>query len=160
MDRDSPRPRDTKWVAAVRSSPATFALAAADVVLFAWVAAHGSTTDTATLVRFGALEPSRVWGGEWWRLLTAAFLHVGLLHLAWNLFFGIPLCRLVEGAIGPRRFLALYLASALGASAASLLGHQAAVSAGASGALFGVAGAMFALYRRVVGSWSAFFRAS
>lgn len=158
MNRDSPRPRDTKWVAAVLSSPVTFALAAVDVALFAWVAAHGSTTDTATLVRFGALEPSRVWDGEWWRLLTAAFLHVGVLHLAWNLFFGVPLCRLVEGAIGWKRFLALYLLSALGASAASLLGHGA-ISAGASGALFGVAGAMFALYRRLVGSWGAFFRA-
>ncbi len=158
MDRDSPRPRDTKWVAAVLSSPITFALAAADIAVFAWVAAHGSTTDTATLVRFGALEPSRAWAGEWWRLLTAAFLHVGVLHLAWNLFFGVPLCRLVESALGPKRFLALYLASALGASATSLLGLTA-VSAGASGALFGVAGAMFALYRRLVGSWSAFFRA-
>lgn len=158
MDRDSPRPRDTKWVAAVLSSPVTFALAAANVALFAWVAAHGSTTDTATLVRFGALEPSRVWAGEWWRLLSAAFLHVGILHLAWNLVFGVQLCRLVEGAVGPKRFLTLYLASALGASATSLLGLTA-VSAGASGALFGVAGAMFALYRRLVGSWSAFFRA-
>ena len=73
-----PRPRDTRWGAAVRAAPVTFALAATDIAVFAWVAAHGSTTSTATLVRFGALEPSRVWAGEWWRLLTAAFLHVGV----------------------------------------------------------------------------------
>lgn len=158
MSPGSPRLRDTRWGAAVLASPATFALAAADIAVFAWVASQGSTTDPATLIRFGALEPSRVWDGEWWRLLTAAFLHVGVLHLGWNLFFGVPLCRLVEGAFGPKRFLALYLVSALGASAASLLGNGV-VSAGASGALFGVAGAMFALYRRVVGSWGAFFRA-
>lgn len=159
MRGDAPRPRDTRWGAALRSAPITYTLAAADIAVFAWVALHGPTTDTATLIRFGALEPTRVWSGEWWRLLTAAFLHVGVLHLTWNLFFGVPLCRLVEGAIGSRRLLALYLLSALGASAASLLGHQAAVSAGASGALFGVAGAMFALYRRLVGSWRAFFGA-
>jgi membrane associated rhomboid family serine protease len=159
MRADAPRFRDTRWGAALRSAPVTFALAGADIAVFGWVALHGSTTDTATLIRFGALEPSRVWSGEWWRLLTAAFLHVGVLHLTWNLFLGIPLCRLVEGALGARRFLLLYLLAALGASAASLLGHQAAVSAGASGALFGVAGAMFALFRRLVGSWGAFFRA-
>ncbi len=159
MRADDPRFRDTRWGAALRAAPITFGLAGANVAVFAWVAAHGPTTDTATLIRFGALEPARVWAGEWWRLLTAAFLHVGVLHLAWNLFLGVPLCRLVEGALGGKRFLILYLASALGASAASLLGHQAVVSAGASGALFGVAGAMFALYRRVVGSWAAFLRA-
>ena len=159
MRADAPRLRDTRWGATLRSAPVTFALAAADIAVFAWVALHGPTTDTATLIRFGALEPARVWSGEWWRLLTAAFLHVGVLHLTWNLFLGVPLCRLVEGALGARRFLALYLLATLGASAASLLGHQAAVSAGASGALFGVAGAMFALFRRLVGSWGAFFRA-
>lgn len=158
MEDDAPRTRYGRAGAILRGSPATYALAALDVAYFAWVAAHGSTTDPATLVRFGALEPSRVWDGEWWRLLAAAFLHVGVLHLAWNLFFGVPLCRIVEGALGSRRFLAVYLLSAVGASSASLLG-QTAVSAGASGALFGVAGAMFALYRRAVGSWGAFFRA-
>jgi len=140
---------------ALAEAPLTFGFAAACVALLAWVEAHGSSTDTATLVRFGALERGRVWSGEVWRLVTASFLHVGWIHLAWNVAAGIPWCRPVERAAGPVRFLVIYLASAVGASALSLLG-QDVVSAGASGALFGVVGATLALHRRALGSWRAF----
>jgi membrane associated rhomboid family serine protease len=136
-------------------TPATYAIAAICVAALAWVEAHGSSTDVATLVRFGALERGRVWAGEPWRLLTAPFLHVGWFHLGWNVAAGIPWCRPVERALGSRRFLLVYLASAVGASALSLLG-QDVPSAGASGALFGVVGATLALHRRALGSWRAF----
>jgi membrane associated rhomboid family serine protease len=141
----------------VAETPASFALAAACVAAFAWVAAHGPTTDPEVLVRFGALERSRVWAGEPWRLLTAPFLHIGWVHLAWNAFFGVLACRLVERALGARRLLVVYLASALGASALSLLG-QDAIAAGASGPLFGVVGTILALHRRGLPSWRAFVR--
>ncbi|ABC82564.1 rhomboid family intramembrane serine protease [Anaeromyxobacter dehalogenans] len=154
MPPGAPRPRDG-LAARLRAAPGTAALAALDLAVFGWVAAHGSTTDPALLARMGALDHARVWDGEPWRLLTAAFLHVGPVHLVWNLAFGVPLCALVERAIGTRRFLVVYLASALGGSAASMLAAMP-MSAGASGALFGVAGAMLALYRRAVGSWRAF----
>lgn len=154
MPAQPPRSRD-ELAARLRSAPATVALSATIVAAFGWVAAHGSTSDPAVLARFGALDHARVWDGEPWRLLTAAFLHVGPIHLAWNLAFGMPLCVLVERALGSRRFLLVYLASALAGSAASMLGGMP-MSAGASGALFGVAGAMLALYRRAVGSWRAF----
>lgn len=139
----------------VAATPLSLALAAASVAWLAWVEAHGTATDPATLVRFGALERGRVWSGEPWRLLTAPFLHVGWFHLAWNVLMGVPWCRPVERAIGSARFLLVYVASALGASALSLLG-QDVVSAGASGALFGVVGATLALHLRAVGSWVAF----
>lgn len=154
----TPRPSLTvqgRLLAPVAETPLSFALAAACVAMLAWVEAHGSATDPATLVRFGALERSRVWAGEVWRLAVAPFLHVGWVHLAWNVLMGVPWCRPVERALGSARFLLIYLASAVGASALSLIG-QDVVSAGASGALFGVVGATLALHRRAVGSWRAF----
>ena len=141
----------------VAETPVSFALAAACVAFLAWVEAHGSSTDRDALVRFGALERGRVWAGEPWRLLTAAFLHIGWVHLAWNAFFGVLACRLVERALGSGRLLIVYLSSALGASALSLLG-QDEVAAGASGPLFGVIGAILALHRRGLPSWRAFLR--
>jgi membrane associated rhomboid family serine protease len=144
-----------RLLAPVAATPLSLALAAACVAMLGWVEAHGSSTDPATLVRFGALERSRVWSGEVWRLLAAPFLHVGWIHLAWNVLMGIPWCRPVERVLGPSRFLLVYLASAVGASALSLLG-QDVVSAGASGPLFGVVGATLALHLRAVGSWRAF----
>jgi membrane associated rhomboid family serine protease len=137
------------------ATPVTWLLASACVAALAWVEAHGASTDAATLVRAGALERGRLSAGQPWRLLTAAFLHVGWVHLAWNLAAGVPLCRRLERFVGPARFLSIYLASAVGASAVSALG-QDVVSAGASGALFGVIGATLALHRRALGSWRAF----
>ena len=88
--------------------------------------------------------------GEWYRLVTAAFLHGGLLHLALNMYglylFGPPL----EAALGRARFLALYLVSALGGSAASFaFNRPGQVSVGASGAIFGLFAAWFVVSRRL-----------
>jgi rhomboid protease GluP len=81
--------------------------------------------------------------GEWWRLGTAMFLHFGLLHLAVNAWALWDAGRLVERLYGPFRFLALYLASGLAGNLLSLLAHgDHAVSGGASGAIFGIYGAL------------------
>jgi len=157
VEDTTPRVAGAGWLGRVRTAPLSYALALADVAVFLWVARHGPTTDPEVLVRFGALAPARVWTGEWWRLLSAAFLHVGALHLAANVIFGTPWCAALERALGSARFLGLYLASAVGASALSLLAaHQ--ISAGASGAIFGVVGAALALHRRAIGSWRGFLR--
>jgi membrane associated rhomboid family serine protease len=142
-------------LAALRAAPVSAALMAANVAVFALTTALGAGRDEGVLVRAGALERSHVWAGEPWRLLTAAFLHLGPVHLATNVLFGFLACRLVEPALGPGRFLGLYLASAIGGSALSLLG-QDGVSAGASGALFGILGALLALHRRALGGWRPF----
>jgi membrane associated rhomboid family serine protease len=88
--------------------------------------------------------------GEYWRLLTAAFLHGSVIHLALNMYalflFGPPL----EAALGRARFLALYQVSALGGSAASYaVAGPASPSLGASGAVFGLLGAFFVVNRRL-----------
>jgi membrane associated rhomboid family serine protease len=86
--------------------------------------------------------------GEWYRLLTAAFLHAGLLHLGFNMlmlwWIGAPL----EEAMGRARYLLLYVVSGLAGSAGALLYSPEAVTVGASGAVFGLLGAAFVLERQ------------
>jgi membrane associated rhomboid family serine protease len=86
--------------------------------------------------------------GEWWRMLTAAFLHGNLLHLGMNMlmlwWIGAP----VEESLGRARFLALYLASALAGSAGALLLSPNAFTVGASGAIFGILGAALVFERQ------------
>lgn len=141
--------------AALTGAPATLGIALVCTAAWAWTAITGDSTSARHLVAVGALERGHVWAGEPWRILTAPFLHAGAAHLAWNvagaLLSGGPL----ERALGTRRFLAIYLSSAVGGSALSLLA-QDAVSVGASGALFGIVGAVLALRHRALGTWRAF----
>lgn len=81
--------------------------------------------------------------GEWWRLATAMFLHFGILHLLMNMVALWDSGRLVERLFGPIRFAAIYLASGLTGNLVSLIFHgDRAVSGGASGAIFGIYGAL------------------
>lgn len=93
--------------------------------------------------------------GEWFRLLTAAFLHANLFHLLVNMFALGSLGPQLEAALGRSRFLALYLLSALGGSALSLvLSRPDQYGVGASGAIFGLFGAFYVVVRRVGGDTS------
>ncbi len=96
----------------------------------------------------GALFGPLVADGEWWRLVTAAFLHYGFIHLGMNMlalwWFGPPL----EAALGSSRFLLLYLAAGLAGSAGALVTSPNAVTVGASGAIYGVFGAILVLERQ------------
>jgi rhomboid protease GluP len=83
--------------------------------------------------------------GEWWRLFTAMFLHFGLIHLAFNMWVLWSLGQLTERLFGSAYFLVLYLFSGLCGSLGSLYWHPDVNSAGASGAIFGVMGGLFAL---------------
>lgn len=86
--------------------------------------------------------------GDWWRLLTAAFLHYGPIHLGMNMlalwWFGRPL----EAALGRGRFIGLFVASGLAGSAGALLFKPLAPTVGASGAIFGILGAAIVLERQ------------
>src|SRR5437879_3607367 len=95
-------------------------------------------------------HPDRETGGSW-RLITATFLHAGLLHIAFNMWALVWLGTAVEGALGHLRFLLLYLASGLAGSAGALVWspHQPVV--GASGAIFGILGAGLILEWRATG---------
>lgn len=92
------------------------------------------------LVPTFALQPLTIAEqGEWWRLVTAAFLHGGWLHLAMNMLALWQIGSALEQMIGPSRFLTLYFVAALGGSIASYtFSDQFAYSVGASGAIFGL----------------------
>jgi membrane associated rhomboid family serine protease len=96
----------------------------------------------------GALYGPAVADGDWWRLFTAAFLHYGPIHLAFNMlalwFFGAA----VETAIGRGRYLLVYMVSGLAGSAGALVFSPNSVTVGASGAIFGILGAALVLERQ------------
>ena len=98
-----------------------------------------------SLVSWGADFGPYTLSGEWWRTLTSTFLHIGFLHLALNGWCLWRLGRMAEPLLGSGRFAALYLLSGLGGSLVSLAVHPLLVSAGASAAIFGVAGSLIAL---------------
>ena len=90
--------------------------------------------------------------GEYYRLLTAAFLHAGIFHLAMNMFALATLGPTLESALGRIRFLALYMLSALGGSTLSfLLSSPGQLGVGASGAIFGLFGAYYVVVRKLGG---------
>ena len=99
--------------------------------------------DIEVLVNMGALYgPITVVDGEWWRLLSAMFLHGGITHLLMNMFSLYLIGRGVEQYFNTTSYLSIYLFSGLLGGLASLYMHHASVGVGASGAIFGIFGAM------------------
>jgi rhomboid protease GluP len=98
------------------------------------------------LVNWGANYGPLTVNGQWWRLLTCVFIHGGLLHIAFNMWCLWDLGRLAESIYGHWTFAAVYLISGLSASIGSLVRHPDILSVGASGAIFGIAGALIASF--------------
>jgi rhomboid protease GluP len=135
----------------------TYVLLAANVLVFLAMTVAGGSTDTDVLIRFGAKVNALIAEGQVWRLLTSMFLHIGVMHLAFNsyaLFIeGIE----VERLYGRARFLIIYLLAGLWGSLFSFaLGKG--ISAGASGAIFGLFGALIAYFVRHRDVFGAFGR--
>jgi membrane associated rhomboid family serine protease len=89
--------------------------------------------------------------GEWWRLITAAFLHYGPIHLGMNMLALWWLGQPVEAALGRARFTLIYFVAGLAGSAGALLLSPNEVTVGASGAIFGILGALFVLEYHATG---------
>jgi membrane associated rhomboid family serine protease len=131
----------------------TKGLIAANVLVFLANLAQGSSFNrtSGSIFDQGALFVASpfiqggVGEGEWWRLITAAFLHGNLLHIGLNMLVLWMVGAPVEEAIGRGRFLALYLVSGLAGSAGALLWSPNAITVGASGAIFGILGAALVL---------------
>lgn len=149
-----PPPARQSFFQQLRAAPVSATLFAICVLVFIAAERAGSTQDPQTLLQFGATWRGLVWKGEYWRLFTSMFLHIGVVHLVWNLYAGFSWTAPFERLVGPWRFLTVYLLSGLAGSAASVIGHDA-VSAGASGALFGVVGGIIVVQRKLHGSWAA-----
>jgi rhomboid protease GluP len=103
--------------------------------------------DRATLVAFGAKENHAILAGEYWRFLTPVFLHIGMIHLLFNQYALYLFGREVEQLFGTLRFALIYLLAGVAGSVASFA-FSAAVSAGASGAIFGIIGALTVFFLR------------
>ncbi len=143
------------------SSPATNVLVAINCLVFVWMLLHGvSITDPTPnqLVRFGATDPQLIlFAGQWWRLLTATFVHVGLIHIATNMWCLWNLGLLGEPLLGPWGLVAVYLLTGIAGNLLSLacnilwalIRHDPSglfsIGAGASGAVFGIAGILIVL---------------
>lgn len=97
------------------------------------------------VLRFGASHGPYVAQGDWWRLLACAFVHIGFVHFMVNMASLFAL-RIVESFYGSGAFLLLYLLCAVTGSLSSVLWHPSVVSAGASGAIFGMAGALITFF--------------
>ena len=127
---------------------ATPALIAVNVVVFLAMIAAGAgflTPHPAVHLAWGANFGPATKEGGWWRLGSAPFLHFGVVHLAFNMWALAASGRVVERLFGPTRFLLLYLFAGLTGSFTSLLlNGDKVISAGASGAVLGVYGALFA----------------
>jgi len=125
----------------------TIALIAINVLVFAAMVASG--------ISFVAPTPQDVatWGGDygpwtvgkdqWWRLLTSTFLHFGIVHIGMNMYVLYQIGPFIETVFGRIRYLAIYFVAGLAGSLVSVWIHPNAVGAGASGAIFGLYGAVF-----------------
>lgn len=119
----------------------TWALIALCVVMFVWAELSGGTETIPVLLRFGANYGPLTQAGEWWRLVGAMFMHIGWMHLAMNMYSLWIVGPILERFMGTLRFLAMYAVAGVGGSLASVMLGSGNISAGASGAVFGVFGA-------------------
>ncbi|MFT8824355.1 MAG: rhomboid family intramembrane serine protease [Liquorilactobacillus mali] len=124
----------------VKKPVVTYTLLGINVLVFILMTLAGGSQSVGVLVEFGAKVNTLIVAGQWWRLITPMFLHIGFEHIVLNMitlyFVGIQL----ENILGRGRFLAVYLMSGIAGNLASFAFNPDALSAGASTALFGLFG--------------------
>jgi len=133
----------------------TWILLGVIVLVFAIETLVGGSTETEVLVRLGAKVTPLIAGGEYWRLFTSMFLHIGLMHVVFNGYALIVLGTELERILGWKRFVTIFILSGLFGSLASYA-LSSSLSAGASGAIFGLIGALAAFFlrhRQQLGTW-------
>jgi len=137
-------------------STATSALVAANIALYAvaWYLSQAAASagsgpgfagvgiDSRVLLRLGAKFGPLIFAGEWWRLVTAIFLHAGLLHIGLNLWCLFDLGPTVESLFSTPKFLVIYLVTGVAGFILSLWWSPFGLSIGASGAVLGLIGAL------------------
>jgi membrane associated rhomboid family serine protease len=146
------------WSGALHRPVVTQALIAINaVVFFAGLAdtSRNAVAGRGGFILDGGLQAFAVSAGDWWRIVTAGFLHAGLLHLLFNMLALFNLGMALEPVLGRVRFLAVYLMSLLSGSLLVLLLSPDALTVGASGAVFGLMGALVVAQRaRGIDPWS------
>lgn len=117
----------------------TYLLIGLNVLIFLVMTLAGGSTHIQILLDFGAMYRPFIAQGEYWRLITPLFLHIGVMHILFNMYALLILGGIAEQIYGPTRYFYLYLICGVGGTLASAE-FSKAVSAGASGAIFGLAG--------------------
>lgn len=132
-----------------RLGPATIVLVGINILIFALEGFAGGSQSTAVALQFGALSADLVLSGEWWRLFTSMFIHFGSSHLVSNMVTLFLFGNAVERLLGWWKMLIIYLASGLAGNvlwlALEMRSQSYTVSAGASGAIFGLVGVYVAM---------------
>ena len=144
----------TKWWAFFIPSKTHFVLPILmdlNIILFVLMCVSSGSVETIlqpnndVLLHWGANFKPLTLAGEWWRLFTCMFEHIGIIHLLMNMYALLYVGLFLEPILGKWRFLIAYISSGLFASLASLWWHDNTISAGASGAIFGMYGVFLAL---------------
>ena len=133
-----------KWV---NKAYITFALVAINSIVFVMLEIMGDTQNSEFMAHMGAVWPPYILKqGQYWRLLTATFMHFGFDHILNNMLILVCAGMILEDALGHVKYMILYLIAGIGGSTLSYLqmlhSGDYAVAAGASGAIFGIIGAL------------------
>jgi membrane associated rhomboid family serine protease len=132
----------------------TYGLIGLNVLIYLITVAQGAGINSPGGALFAdwVLYGPAVANGDWWRLFTAAFLHANVLHIGLNMlavgWLGAP----VERYVGHLRYLSLYVVSGLAGSAGALIATPTGITVGASGAVFGILGALLIIEYQETGS--------
>jgi rhomboid protease GluP len=125
----------------------TYALIAINALVFLAMVATGvsfTSPRPIDVYRWGGdFGPATVGANQWWRLLTSTFVHFGIIHIGFNMYVLYRIGPFIEQVFGRARYLGIYFIAGLAGSLVSVWVHPNAVGAGASGAIFGLYGAVF-----------------
>lgn len=135
-----------------RGAPITFLIGAINLLIWIAMTAMGGSSNPQTLIAFGAKFNPLIDQGEYWRWFTPIFLHVGGLHLWFNSLSLLALGGKLERVLGSVRFIVIYLAAGIVGNVSSYM-FSPSISAGASGAIFGLMGALLYLTWKEPDTW-------
>jgi rhomboid protease GluP len=127
----------------------TIALILINVAVFLFMAVHGGASENDPYYLAGILYGPAVLQGEWYRIVTGGFMHAGIAHIALNMFALYQLGSFVEGMLGGGRMLLVYAISLVGGGLAVVYFSPEDPTVGASGAIFGLFGTLFAIGLRM-----------
>jgi membrane associated rhomboid family serine protease len=154
--RPPARTRATRRVTSLRAEQpfVTWGLIGVNVLVYLITVAQGNGINNpgGSLFAKWVLFGPAVANGDWWRLITAAFLHAGLLHIGLNMLALVWLGAPVERYLGHVQYLALYIVSGLAGSAGALITTPTGITVGASGAIFGILGALLIIEYQATGN--------
>ena len=136
----------------------TYIFLAINIVIFLLMSLAGGTTSEETLMAFGVKSNAQIDQGQLWRFVTPIFIHIGLLHLLFNSYALWMVGPQVEKLYGSERFVILYVVTGVAGVFGSYFYHPQSISAGASGAIFGLFGVLLVFGIRYRHSIPPFFK--